>query len=78
MEEITARLFEMRDLKFRDFNAKLIPGTDKESVIGVRSPALRQYAKELLKGEGWREFVEELPHVYHEENLLHGYILGNL
>lgn len=78
MEEITARLFEMRDLKFRDFNAKLIPGTHKESVIGVRSPALRQYAKELLKGEGWREFVEELPHVYHEENLLHGYILGNL
>lgn len=76
MEEITKRLFEMQDLKYRDFSAKLIPNTDKEKVIGVRAPQLRSYAKELLRGDEWRAFVRELPHTYHEENLLHGYILG--
>lgn len=78
MEEITKRLFEMQDLKFRDFNAKLIPGTEKERIIGVRTPDLRRYAKELLRGELWREFIRELPHTYHEENALHGYILGTM
>lgn len=78
MEEITKRLFEMQDLKFRDFHAKLLPGTDKETIIGVRTPELRKYAKELLKGDLWREFIGELPHKYHEENALHGYILGTV
>ena len=78
MEQIVNRLFEMQDLKYRDFNAKLIPGTEKERIIGVRTPQLRKYAKELRKSGEWKEFVRELPHTYHEENALHGYILGEL
>ena len=78
MEEIKRRLFEMQDLKYRDFNAKLIPGTEKERIIGVRTPQLRKYAKELRKSGEWKEFVRELPHTYHEENALHGYILGEM
>ena len=68
----------MQDLKYRDFNAKLIPGTEKERIIGVRTPQLRKYAKELRKSGEWKEFVRELPHTYHEENALHGYILGEM
>ena len=78
MEQIVNRLFEMQDLKYRDFNAKLIPGTEKERIIGVRTPQLRKYAKELRKSGEWKEFVRELPHTYHEENALHGYILGEM
>ncbi len=40
-------LFAMQDLKYRDFHAKLMPTVEKESVIGVRVPVLRTYAKEI-------------------------------
>lgn len=76
MEQIIKHLFEMQDLKYRDFNAKLIPGTEKDRVIGVRTPDLRKYAKELIRDGTWELFLAKLPHRYHEENALHGYILG--
>lgn len=78
MEKIQQRLFELQDLKFRDFNAKLIPNIDKEKVIGVRTPDMRKLAKELIKSGEWKEFILELPHQYQEENCIHGYILGGI
>ena len=47
MTEIQERLLALRDEKYRDFNASLIPTVDKDIVIGVRVPALRKLAKEL-------------------------------
>ena len=44
-------LFAMQDLKYRDFHAKLMPTVEKESVIGVRVPVLRTYAKKFGKTE---------------------------
>ncbi len=64
----------MRDEKFRDFTSKLIPDVDKELVIGVRVPEIRRLAKALSADER-KKFLSELPHKYHEENLLHGAIL---
>ena len=64
----------MRDEKFRDFTSKLIPGVDKELIIGVRVPEIRRLAKTLSADER-KKFISELPHKYHEENLLHGAIL---
>lgn len=74
MDKITKLLFEMRDEKFRDFTSKLIPDVDKELVIGVRVPEIRRLAKALSADER-KKFLSELPHKYHEENLLHGAIL---
>lgn len=74
MDKITKLLFEMRDEKFRDFTSKLIPGVDKELIIGVRVPEIRRLAKTLSADER-KKFLSELPHKYHEENLLHGAIL---
>lgn len=64
----------MRDEKFRDFTSKLIPGVEKELIIGVRVPEIRRLAKALSADER-KKFLSELPHKYHEENLLHGAIL---
>lgn len=64
----------MRDEKFRDFTSKLIPDVDKELIIGVRVPEIRRLAKALSADER-KKFLSELPHKYHEENLLHGAIL---
>ena len=51
MERIRTELFALRDMAYRDFQAALIPTIDRESVIGVRMPVLRRYAKQLRKSE---------------------------
>ena len=77
-EKITKRLFELRDEKYRDFNASLIPNIDKERVIGVRIPALRKIAKEIIKGEGIYAVISALPHIYLEENHLHAFLISDI
>lgn len=36
--EIKQRLFELQDVKFREFHSRLIPNIDPATVIGVRTP----------------------------------------
>ena len=75
---IQETLFSMQDTAYRDFQAKLIPGASPESMIGVRTPALRTYAKELLKNGDVSAFLAELPHRYFDENQLHAFLLSEM
>ena len=77
-DEIRAELFRLRDENYRDFQAKLIPGMEPETMIGVRTPALRAYAKELTKRADVMEFLDALPHLYFDENQLHAFILSGM
>lgn len=77
-EEIRKQLFSMQDLKYRDFQSKLIPTVDYKTVIGVRTPQLRKYAKQLVKTEGITEFLRDLPHLYFDENQLHAFIISEI
>ncbi|MBR4172978.1 MAG: DNA alkylation repair protein [Clostridia bacterium] len=74
--EIQKALFEMQDIKYRDFNAKLIPNIDKSTVIGVRVPQLRKVAEEI-KGNA-DDFLENLPHKYYDENTLHAFLVSEI
>ena len=76
--KVQKQLFELQDLKYRDFHAKLMPTIDKEKVIGVRTPVLRSYAKQFGKTEEAKEFMKVLPHKYYEENNLHGMLLEQI
>lgn len=78
--ELRAALFAMQDENYRDFHAKLIPNVDKETIIGVRVPRMRAYAKTVWKQapEMARAFLEVIPHKYYEENCLHGLLIGVL
>ncbi|MBQ8279005.1 MAG: DNA alkylation repair protein [Roseburia sp.] len=78
MEKITKELFALRDESYFAFHKKLIPEIPEERIIGVRTPALRAYAKEVAKRPEAYEFLQELPHTYYEENNLHGALLGLL
>ena len=73
--EIQERLFEMQDVEYQAFQCKLMPTVEPDSVIGVRMPQLRQFAKEIAKREDIGDFLEQLPHQYYEENNLHGLIV---
>ena len=44
-ERVQKQLFELQDVQYRDFQAKLLPTIDKETIIGVRMPVLRKFAK---------------------------------
>ena len=76
--KVQKQLFELQDLKYRDFHAKLMPTIDKEKVIGVRTPALRSYAKQFGKTEEAKEFMKVLPHKYYEENNLHMMLIAQI
>lgn len=74
VKDIREDLFALQDLTYKEFHKKLIPNVDEHLIIGIRTPVLRKYAKSLDKEE--REaFLQALPHVYYEENNLHGFLL---
>ena len=70
IEKIRQELFALQDIAYGDFQSKLMPTVPRETVIGVRTPALRKYAKMLAKEKDVSEFLQELPHKYFEENQL--------
>lgn len=74
--DITDRLFCMRDEEYAAFQAKLIPNIDAGSIIGVRTPQLRELARQVFKENVKDEFLSRLPHRYFEENQLHAFIIS--
>lgn len=77
MEKLREKLFSLQDLNYRDFISVSIPNIEKEKIIWVRIPALRKFFKENLEFFD-EKFLSDLPHKYHEENLLHIYFLNSL
>ena len=77
MDKIKEYLLSNQDKKYRDFTLPLLPNIDEKTFIGVRLPIIKKYAKELDK-ESKEEFLNSLPHKYHEENILHAFILSNI
>ena len=81
-------LFKLQDVKYRNFQKKLIPTVDPESVIGVRTPELRKLAKQLVRPRTSKTaadcktaadveaFLKDLPHEYFDENQLHAFIVS--
>ena len=75
-KEIRDLLFAEKDEKYRIFSSRLIPNVPDDAVIGVRMPALRRIARDTVKRGMAEEFLKELPHRYHEENLLHAVLVS--
>ena len=78
IEDIRKELFALQDEKYQAFQVKLFPTLNPESIIGVRTPDLRSYAKKLLKQEEIAEFLSDLPHRYFDENQLHAFIISEM
>lgn len=78
MTDLQKELFKLRDEKYREFHKNLIPTVDADTVIGIRAPALRAFAKEYYKRGEVREFLHALPHKYYEENNLHAFLIEQI
>lgn len=74
MDNIQKKLFQLQDVGYGDFHSKLMPNIPREKIIGIRVPVLRRFVKELSKAEK-KDFLQQLPHTYYEENNLHGLII---
>jgi len=77
---IQAQLFTFQDEAYKDFNKTLIPTVDEKTMIGIRTPVLKKFAKQLLKTEPKlaAAFLKILPHRYFEENNLHAFLIANM
>ena len=74
VEIIREHLYDLQDMKYKAFHCRLIPNVDPDTVIGVRTPALKAYAKEL-KNVDVSAFLSDLPHKYYDENNLHAFLI---
>lgn len=78
MTELQKELFQMHDEGYRDFHATLMPTVPRQTIIGIRVPVLRSFAKQFFKAEQKNQFLKELPHTYYEENNLHAFLIEQI
>ena len=50
------KLKSLKDEKYLEFHKKLVKTNNK--IIGVRSPVVKEIAKNIAKGD-WRKFIEQ-------------------
>lgn len=77
-DEIEAELFRLQDKPYGEFQSRLLPTVAPDSILGVRTPALRTLAKRLAKRADIQAFLDALPHRYFDENQLHAFIVSEL
>ena len=69
-------LIKVKDDEYKEFQAKLVPNIDPSTIIGVRTPQMRAIAKEVFGSKNRDEFLNDLPHKYYEENLVHFFVIS--
>ncbi len=72
-EDLKAKASE----KLRNFSSGLMPTVDKETMLGVPVPEVRKIARRYIQTYKLDEYLEQLPHKYWEELLLHGELLNS-
>lgn len=72
-QEFINYLISLEDIKYKNFHSKLL-GVEK-NLIGIRTPKLKEIAKEISKGK-WKEFIEYSQNTYYEEEIIKGLVLG--
>lgn len=78
MTDIRSQLLSLADETYRPFIVKLLPTVAQSRIIGIRTPALRQLAKQLRGSEQAEAFLRALPHETFEETMLHAFLIGEI
>lgn len=73
-KDIRERLIKLAEPNFKEFSNALIPNVS--NMLGVRIPLLRALAKELSKGNNFREYLKPAKDEYFEEILIKGFIIA--
>ncbi len=73
--ELREQLIKLSDEKFKNFHSNLCPGVD--SILGIKLPILRDFAKSLSKQNDYEVYLNE-DKKYYEEIMIEGSIIGYL
>lgn len=68
----------LADPAYQSFQSRLIPTLPPSAILGVRTPALRKFAKTFAKTPEAALFLQQLPHRFYEENLLHVWLVNEI
>ena len=68
-------LFARRDPQYQAFMSRLVPTVPKETVLGIRMPAIRTLAREIDGTPLAAAFLRDLPHRCFDENNLHAALI---
>ncbi|MDQ0508446.1 3-methyladenine DNA glycosylase AlkD [Peptoniphilus ivorii] len=71
--DLQERLLDAATETHKRFMENLLPDIPSDTILGVKTGTLREMAKGLP-----RTFLDELPHRYYEENLLHSFMINDL
>ena len=66
MTDLQKELFLLKDDEYKTFHSKLMPTINPDTIIGIRIPILRKFAKDFSKKEEAQNFISQLPHEYYE------------
>lgn len=77
MNKVEKDLFALKDQSYCNLQSKIVPNIKPENIIGVRIPILRNYAKGM-NNDDISSFINDLPHNYYDENILHSILLSNI
>ena len=78
MNNILNEIINSADSSYAEFTAKLIPTIPCGKILGVRAPMAKKIAKKYAKANDGKAFLASLPHAYHDEYMVHAYMLGYL
>lgn len=78
--DIERELAALADPAYKAFQAKLVPTIDPDLVLGVRTPALRAFARDLARTrpDEARAFIGDPHHHSYDAMNLHGELIGLL
>ena len=76
--KIEADLRAAQDVQFREFHLSLIPTVADDRIIGVRTPRIRAYARDLSASPDCAAFMADLPHPYYEMDNLHACLIDRM
>lgn len=77
-QKLQTALVQLRDEEYKQFQCRLIPGINPDSVLGIRIPVLRKFAAKFQKTPDAELFLQQLPHQYYDENNLHAMLINRM
>ena len=64
------RLLKYQDLDYRDFQSRIVPNIDKKTIIGVRTPQMREIVKDIYVKRFYCNKDDEAGQLIHEDIVL--------
>lgn len=71
-------LLKLKDEQYAIFQRKIVTTVAPEKILGIRTPDLRQIAKELSGTAEGEAFLKELPHDFFEQDQIHAFLIARM